>query len=347
MFAPEEKVKTVRGISCTLALAIFVMSATIAHAQGGGPTIQVKGAAAQLNLIFKTGPKGTQTAPPVTPEPSTGAVALPPGLLSPDKPHTRMIVYQCPDGVYIVAEGMPDPCPQHSRRLGAFWWDTGGKITIDLAAGTVTDSSVSTAASAGAAATSELPFTVQVDAFGGAGWPHGNTAAKYGGGLAFLFPVGDRVGIGPVVYGEYEAGANIGSFGGSSGGTTPGVRPLGTTGSTFERTDLRAGALFAGARFEGSATDRFKVDFEIGAFPTWAKVTTIEGVCGPTGCTTFPSSLGPERPENLGWSVGVGASFALCDHVALFGRYNRDEVNAGSEFDGLNQFAFGVRLSIK
>lgn len=342
--------RTARGLFRTLALAIIVMSAALADGQGGGPNIQLTGVNAQLNVIFQTGPKGTQKASPVAVS-SSGPLALPPGLLSPDKPHTKMIVYQCPDGVYIVADGSPNPCPDHHGRLGAFWWDTGGKVTIDVGAGTVIDSSLNTGSLGKAPSASMLPFAVQVDGFGGAGWLEGNGSAKFGGGLAFMLPIGSVVSVGPAIYGEHETAANVGASSSSSGGTTSGVRSFGTTGGSGGTTtsyfySVSATAIFAGARVEGAVTDRFKIDVEAGAFPDWAKLKTLYEICGSSGCTTSGSSYPASHYQYVGWSVGVGGSFEVAHNVAVFARYSHEGLGASGNINSLNQVAFGLRFSI-
>ena len=137
----EVTVTSSQKLSGLAALAIFLMAAALTTAQGSGPTLRfTKGGKpdvnAQLNLIFKTGPKGTTATGP------EGTATIPGNILSANKPHTHMNVYQCPDGtLYVVEDGAEDrvPCPEKKRRrLAGFYLDDSGLIEINEDAGTTT-----------------------------------------------------------------------------------------------------------------------------------------------------------------------------------------------------------------
>jgi len=126
-------------------LPIFLITAALTSAQGNGPTLRFTkdgkpDVNRQLNLIFKTGPKGTTATAP------DGTATIPGNILSANKPHTHMKVYQCPDGtLYVVEDGAEGqiPCPEKKRRrLGGFYLDDSGTIEFNEDAGT-TPSSVS------------------------------------------------------------------------------------------------------------------------------------------------------------------------------------------------------------
>src|SRR6267143_170501 len=135
----EDTVARSRKLSCLTAMAAFLACAALAVAQGAGPTLHFTkhGNAdvnAQLNLVFKTGPKGTTTTG------GDGNATIPGNILSANKPHTHMNVYQCPDGtLYAVEDGAEGriPCPEKKRRkLGGFYLDDSGTIEINEDVGT-------------------------------------------------------------------------------------------------------------------------------------------------------------------------------------------------------------------
>jgi hypothetical protein len=321
-------VTSVRGLFCTLVLAIFVMTAAVADAQGGGPNIRLTGATAQLNVIFQTGPKGTQKAPPVTPD-SSGAVALPPGLLSPDKPHTRMIVYQCPDGVYVVAEGTPDPCPQHSRKLvGGFWWNTGGKVIIDLTAGTVTDTSETTSTSGASSSTGRgasssgyvrVPtWNFDISGFGGANVfsnSSDDSASRPKIGFDFdamFHPWQNYFGVGPFVGFVDTPNGAIEHFG-SSGGSE---------GSSFGSYNVRRIDVPIGVRFQQNF-GHFGISEEAGALPSFVKLVSRSCSSGSSGGTSCDSSTITDQTI-VGYTYGIRLHYLFGNHWSAFAGWNRD-----------------------
>jgi len=327
----------------TPVLAILLMPATRTVAQGTTISVQNLPAGQALNLVLQMDPKAGSVSANVS---SNGPVADSSisALLSPDKPQVQLRAWYCKnaDGsvsVHFLPLDAKDPCPGHSRELGAFWLGGGKRrtITIDAATGVVTASEESAATpAAGAGASSALPIDVQVEGFGGIAWPNGVAAPKYGGGLGLMFPLASRFSTGLMIYGVHQQPATVQTFGNPGGGS----------GSTSEAVTFTGTGLFVGPRAQVSLTDRFSVDPEVGLFASWAKIKQTVTVCGPTSCSTFPGSLGTLHPQNLGWSAGAGASFHVNGRVAVFVRYNRDELGAGGKLDGLNDLAFGVRLTV-
>jgi len=208
-------------------MAAFLACAALAVAQGAGPTLHFTkhGNAdvnAQLNLVFKTGPKGTTTTG------GDGNATIPGNILSANKPHTHMNVYQCPDGtLYAVEDGAEGgiPCPEKKRRkLGGFYLDDSGTIEINEDAGTPV---------------ANLPQNpiVSMQVGGGVGFKNfGGTSGEraaflrtFPGGTfntqanSFAGDVGTSLNVGPVVFdfNAWQASENAsnGSFPLQGGGT--------------------------------------------------------------------------------------------------------------------------------
>jgi len=333
-------------LTFTIVLAIFLAPLTRAAAQGTTINVQNLPAGQSLTLVLQMDPKAGSVSASV---PSNGPVADSSiaALLSPDKPQVQLRAWYCKnaDGsvtVHFLPLDAKDPCPGRSRELGAFWLGGGKRrtITIDAATGavTVSEEAASTPApssAAAAGATSAFPIDLQLEGFGGVAWPNGVAAPKYGGGFGLMFPFASRFAAGFMVYAAHQQQATVQTFGNPGGGS----------GSTSEAVKFNATGLFVGPRAQISITNRFSVDPEAGLFASWAKINQIVTVCGPTGCSTFPGSMGVQHPRNLGWSAGAGGSFHLNNRVSVFVRYNRDQFGAGGKLDGLNDLAFGVRLT--
>jgi len=107
---------------CIFAAAAFLMYAGSAVAQGHADAVKVT---VQVNVILGTGVKGTEH---VTAQPASDGM-IPQGILSSLKPHTEYVVYQCPDGTYILPTTADNPCPNR-KRLGAFIWFPGAHVIL-------------------------------------------------------------------------------------------------------------------------------------------------------------------------------------------------------------------------
>ena len=228
---------------CIIAFAVFLMSAALAAAQGGGPQLQFMkngrpDVSAQLNFVLKSGPKGSANAG------TDGTVSIPAGILSSNKTHFTVV--ECPDGtLYSVEDGAEDmvPCPKHRRKiLGGYWSTDSGVKTFNE----VVMTGGGFATSGGSVGDSGLYTSAMVDVAGGAAFytdfnglcqnaasgtcTHGSNVPKFYVGGAVLFGNGPvRVGG----FGGFETRGEVGSTLDESSGESTSTETLKTRVNTY------------------------------------------------------------------------------------------------------------------
>jgi hypothetical protein len=297
------------------AMATFLMAAALAAAQGSGPTLRfTKGGKpdvnAQLNFVFKTGPKGT------TATGSDGAASIPRNILTANKPHTHMNVYQCPDGtLYAVEDGAEGriPCPEKKRRkLGGFYLDDSGTIEINEDLGTPVVS---------------LPQNPLVSFQVGGGVGFKNLGGTSGQQAAFrqAFPgstfstsantfageVGTSMNIGPLVVASnlWRASAN----------TSNGSGPLqgGGTDTAEIIQQFQGISVTGGGRIPLGSKASFIVH---GGGNFWhANIDTKETVASGTTSTTVANSRGV---DGRGWMAGAALQVKVSRRWSVVMRYD-------------------------
>jgi hypothetical protein len=350
---------------CIAAMVLTLASAATLFAQAGGPRIKMVGQ--QLDLIFKMGPKGTE--PPVTAHAdSSGVVVIPQSILAPTRLHTQMVVYRCPqsDGsvmTYVLEAGAPNPC-QGAKRLGAFWWDDRGTVMIDAGENggvTLENDPAGTAASPSLHASTFTP-SIQLRGFGGASFVNGNTPATAGFDGVVLFPLGNRVLVGPTAGFQWVDSSIVHTIGGG-----PPPSTFIHTGAGFKSGNFGGEIdfpLFPGAYHENVRADyRLDLHVDFGATVASSTITQQSGFCGtssttPTGgisaggCTT--SSTATTHDTVVGPFVGGYISLSILSHVGVFVGYDykivKDTKSSNTLFDlnygnvvaGFN-FTFGGR----
>jgi hypothetical protein len=342
--------KSSKMLFCITALAAFFTSAALAKA-GGPPSIKaVNGSGsvqANLNVVFKMGPKGTEPPAPAITD-SNGFVGIPANILSPSKPHTQMAVYQCDDGSIIVVEATAaDPCPHHRKRLGFFWWDSNGTVVINVdapeGAGVTIQGGGITSTAGGTVPGGGLPIWVQLEALpgvsilggnkgvcedisSGESCTNGKDAFKFNIQGALLFGTG-AISAGPMVGFEYRTQVTSTLDTGTSSDT---ARPQGGTTST-ESEGLRINSFHFGGRLSvpvGSTP--FRVNVDAGEAIESLRFNETFGSGGSTSSFTDNETL--TAPF-----IGVSVIYNVCPHIGVTGMYRYEPMKEGGS--GSSQFA--------
>lgn len=294
---------------------LTLVSAPTLLAQAGGPRIRVVGE--QLDLIFKMGPKGTE--PPVTAHVDSGGMAtVPQSVLASTNPHTQMVAYRCPqaDGsviVYVLEAAAPNPCPG-GKRLGAFWLDDHGTVVLNASAtGSVTIESDQVGRNASSGGSGITP-TIQLRGFGGASFGNGDTLGTAGFDAAVLFPLGNRVLVGPSAGFQWIDNSIVHSIGSQQ------------PGSTFVNTT----AGFKNGNFGGEVAfplhEHWALFIVGGATVANSNVTQQSGFCGgtgptaPAGCTVIGNA--DTQDTVVGPFIGTRVFHSFFRHGGAYVEYD-------------------------
>jgi len=152
-------------------------------------------------------------------------------------------------------------------------------------------------------------FTPAIDlrGFGGGSYINGNTPATAGFDGAVLFPLGNRVLIGPTAGFQWVGSSVVQTIG---GGPPP---------STFINTSagFKEGSFGGQLGFQLSG---WQLGIRGGASVVSSTITQAEGFCGPTGCTTSSSTT--THDTVTGPFVGGYISHSIFSHVGVFVEYD-------------------------
>ncbi|MGC1830298.1 MAG: hypothetical protein WA663_07795 [Candidatus Acidiferrales bacterium] len=158
--------------------------------------------------------------------------------------------------------------------------------------------------------------------FGGATIVNGNAPSTAGFDGAVLFPLGNRVLVGPTAGFEWVNSSIISSIGSM------------TVGSTFENESVG----FKEGNFGGQIglnLSGWELGIRGGATVAGSTITQAEGFCGPTSCTI--SSTTTAHDTVVGPFVGGYISHSIFSHVGVFVEYDyhrlKDTKSSVSVFD--------------
>lgn len=341
-----------KRILAAIAASISLGFALQASAQNTSITVHVNDAGQAAGgvsiFVLAGGNKFSPATPPAGTTDSSGAFAIPPGLLSANKPHSQVEVYEyvCQNGekkLFIVPKGAESQLPEDThdckkRRVGAFWWDGGSSVAVNIAQdGGVTQSGGSSAATAmGKSAQFEL------GAYGGAGIiaesPYSSPSPKFLFDGAVLFH-GGPFSFGPVFGGEFLRSSVLGGYGSSSYYTTSYERKTATS-PTYNGPSLGMKNVRIGGRFD-APFGPFRFNVDAGALVSRLSTTAYETDCTGSLCTT---SYGDVYDTHAGIFAGAQFSRNVCLHSALTAGWTYDRVNDGDFADvHVNEFYAGVR----
>lgn len=326
-------------LSSLALLPIFLIAAALTSAQTSGPTLRfTKGGKpvvkAQLNFVFKTGPKGT------TATGSEGTASIPSNILSVNKLHTHMNGYECPDGtLYAVEDGAEGqiPCPEKKRsRLAGFYLDDSGTIEINEDAGTPV---------------ANLPQNALISMQVGGGVGFNNIGGTSGDRAAFLnsFPggtfststntfagnVGSSLGIGPMVF-DFNAWRANGSDSKGSGPVLGGGTDTALITQQFQGFSVTAGPKIS---LGGNVSLILR-----GGGNFWhVKVDTKETVANGTSSNTATNS---RSVDGRGWTAGAALQIDISRRWSVVARYDYLPMsNAGVNIH-LNEGSIGVMFRL-
>ena len=314
----------------------------LAAAQNSGTiTFQMRTAnqpVSGVSIFVLVGANKLPSGAPTGTTDNTGTFVLPPGLLSANKAHLQMEIYVrvCVNGqeqVFVIPKGAEGQVPADTndckrRRVGGFYWDGGSTVVVGLGpGGTVTQTG-------GAVIPHEeiKKVSLQIRGFGGATFVNGNTPSTAGFDGAVLFPLGNRVLVGPTAGFEW-VNSSIISRAGSM-----------TVGSTFENESVG----FKEGNFGGQIGLRlsgWELGIRGGATVAGSDITQAEGFCDPTaGCTI--SSTTTTHDTVTGPFVGGYISHSIFSHVGIFVEYDyhrlKDTTSAGTGSSGGSQTIFDL-----
>jgi hypothetical protein len=305
---------------CLAVTVLTLVSGPTLLAQGSSPRIRMVGQ--QLDLIFKMGPKGTE--PPVTAHADgSGMVAVPQSVLASTKPHTRMVVYRCPqpDGsviVYVLEATAPNPCPG-GKPLGAFWLDDHGTVVINPGENGGVTTENETAGTTTHQAVAGVTPIIQLRGFGGASFATSSTQGTAGFNSAVLFPLGNRLLVGPMAGFQWIDNSIVNAIGSHQ------------PGSTF----IDSSASFRNGNFGGEIAFPLHGDWALfihaGATVANSSVTQQSGFCGgtgptaPLGCTVFNTTT--THDTVVGPFVGGYISHSIFSHVGVFAGFDWIHLN--------------------
>jgi hypothetical protein len=256
-----------------------------------------------LDLILQMDPKGGSTAVTVT---QNGPVTLPATFVPPDDPNTNVTYRKCKNGtVYGTVKGVKVPCAVYVD-LGSSPWNQPFTIDASFLAASAPSSHTSTG-------TTEEGMKFQFRGFGGASLINGNTPSTAGFDGAVLFPLGNRILVGPTAGFQWVDRSIVSSI----GSLTP--------GSTF----INASVGFKTGNFGGRIAFPFRgwqLGIHGGANVANSSITQAEGFCGlgnatsPAGCHVTSSTN--THDTVTGPFVGGYISHSIFSHVGVFVEYD-------------------------
>jgi hypothetical protein len=256
-----------------------------------------------LDLVLQMDPKGGSTAVTVT---QNGPVTLPPTFVPPTDPNTNITYGKCKNGtVYASGNGVKVPCAGYVV-LGSSPWSQ--PFTIDASFLAVPGSSSKTSMG-----TTGAGIQFQLRGFGGAGFINGNTPATSGFDGAVMFPLRNRLLVGPTAGFQWLDSSIVNSIGSQQ------------PGSTFMHTSAGFKTGNFGGRI-GFPYGAWQLGIQGGATVAGSTITQATGFCGtggptaPAGCTTFSSTT--THDTVTGPFVGGYISHSIFSHVGIFVGYN-------------------------
>jgi hypothetical protein len=329
---------------------MFLICASSAWAQNTPATLQVtqdNQPAGDVSVFVLVGAnKFSAGTPPTGVTNSSGTFVFPADLLSANKPHTQMVVYEvCVNGkkvIFIIPQGTEDQLPEdtgdcHKRYLGFFWLDGGGSIIVDLTRGTVTQSGGvgPSPPSAGAVSEGAPPVTFEAT-FAGGGITAGNLSTTSGieGDVAIFFGPGIGVGGGFVRSGDTTGHQTV-------TGSTPGSSTQVPFTANFHAGEIKGIVKVV-------SVGPFSIAVQGGAWPFTAResTTTTIIVTTPTGGTstevvTQIKSQGGVAPE-----FGGDFQVALTKYLAVVVAVKRAYLRSGNSLNqGVTMFVGGVSVT--
>ena len=130
-----------RKLPWMAAVAMSLIFAWLASAQEKTITLVVNNANQPSGgvplYVLAGGRKFSQSTPPTGTTDNTGKFVFPPGVLSSNKAHLQMEVYEvCMNGqkaIFVLPKGSEDQLPKDTedckkRRIGGFYWDGGSTV---------------------------------------------------------------------------------------------------------------------------------------------------------------------------------------------------------------------------
>jgi len=304
--------------------------------------------AAGVSIFVLAGANKFASGTPPTGTTSTaGVVVFPPGVLSANKPHTQMKLYEvCVNGqkvIFVIPKGTENQLPEdtddcHKRYLGGFWLDGGPDVVIDLTKGVVTQTG-------GGPVTGPpqgiRPVSVDVGVSLGFKNLGGTSGESFSGTFttpssnALAGDVSASMVIGPLVFANtlYRA-SGITSTGGASlpGGGADNFNVV----RTFQGDMLTAG-------FKIPLGGKFSVIPHAGGNFWHVIVATEEKVSSGTTTSTVSNSRGVKR---WNWTAGAVVQLHVSGRWSLVFGYDYLPVsNAGMNVH-LNEGFVGVKLRV-
>jgi hypothetical protein len=247
----------------------------------------------------------------------------------------RVVVRKCnrDDGtvtweIVILPPGTQLP-PQEKcedRAAGFFLWpDHGGAtVTVNLDASTLAvvpgapPSGGSPETHKSVSMSGSTP-TIQIRGFGGATIVNGNAPSTAGFDGAVLFPLGNRVLVGPMAGFQWVSTSLVGTIG---GGPPP---------STFINTSVGFKNGNFGGRL-GLTLGGWELGVNGGATVAGSSITQNEGFCDPTaGCTI--SSTTTTHDTVVGPFVGGYISHSIFSHVGIYAEFDYHRLKDNNVFD--------------
>jgi hypothetical protein len=260
-----------------------------------------------LDLFLQMDPKSGSTAVTVT---QNGPVTLPATFVPPTDPNTNVTYRKCKNGtVYGSGNGVKVPCAVYVE-LGSSPWNR--PFTIDASFLAAPGSSSQTSMS-----TTGAGIQFQLRGFGGASFINGSTPSAAGFDGAVLFPLGNRLLVGPTAGFQWIDSSIVKTI----GSTTP--------GSTF----IHTGAGFKAGNFGGRIAfplGGWQLGIHGGATVASSAITQAQGFCGGTGPTAPPgctvTSTTTTHDTVTGPFVGGYISHSIFSHVGVFVGYDYSQL---------------------
>ena len=346
-----------RSITWIVAVATFLSFAAIGAAQNAPITIQVTQNGPPVGNVsiftLASGNKFSPSTPPAGTTDTTGTFVFPSGLLSSNKAHTQMEVYEvCVNGkkvVFVIAKGSESQLPKDTadckhRYIGGFYWDSGSTIAVDLGLG----GGVTQNGGATAQPPSGNPL-VSVLVGGGVGFKNfggtsGDRAAflqSFPGGTfstpanSFAADVGGSIDIGHLVLGidGWRANANDSK---GSGPVLGGGTDTAVIAQQFQGFFLTAGGEFPLGR-KASLIIRGGGNF-------WhANIDTKETVANGTTSSTVTNSRGV---DGRGWTTGAALQVDISRRWSFVFRWDYIPMSNGPVNIHLNEGSVGVMFRL-
>jgi hypothetical protein len=167
---------------------------------------------------------------------------------------------------------------------------------------------------------------IQLRGFGGATIVNGNAPSTAGFDGAVLFPLGNRVLVGPTAGFQWVDSSIITSFGSMTAGSTFGNESVG-----FKEGNFGGQVVFVFPR-EGRRLRGWELGIRGGATVAGSTITQKEGFCDPTAGCIF-SSISTLHDTITSPFVGGYISHSIFSHVGVFAEFDYHRLKDSNVFD--------------